>query len=71
MATYELKLYKRSTSKKSLYSFIRTIRLQADSDDAAVEKARTAADPTFGDSDLAILFNERGDIIAQRSLSDV
>ena len=71
MATYELKLYKRSTFKKSQYIFIRTIRLEAESDDAAAEKARTAGDPTFGDSDLAILFNERGDIISQWSLLGV
>ena len=69
MATYELKLYTRSASAKPQYDFVRTVRLEAESDDAAVEKARTAGDPTFGESDLAILFNERGDIISQWSLS--
>ena len=70
MAVYELRLYQRFASEKPLYKLVRVVRLEAETDDAAIEKARTAGEPTFGDSELAILFNERGDIIVQWSLME-
>lgn len=60
VATYTLRLFKRSGSPKNLYHTVQTISIDAASDEEAIEKARVAQIPAWDDSDMALLFTQTG-----------
>jgi hypothetical protein len=60
---YQLRLYKRRPGSMPLHDHVRSVHVEADSDEEAVEQARVAEFPDLL-SDCAIVFNDAGEVIA-------
>jgi hypothetical protein len=69
VTAYQLRLYKRRPGSMPMHDHVRSIRLEAASDEEAVEQARVAE---LSDllSDCAIVFNDAREVIALWNVRD-
>jgi hypothetical protein len=66
---YQLRLYKRRPGSMPLHDHVQSIRLEAASDEEAVEQARVAEVSDL-QSDCAIVFNDASEVIALWNVRD-
>jgi hypothetical protein len=60
MPIFDLRLYKRASSSKTLHILVQQIDIEAENDAEAIAKAKEVRVPTTNDSDFAILFAKDG-----------
>jgi hypothetical protein len=60
---YELRLYKRLPSTKNIHQVVDQYRIEAADDQEAEQIANNTQIPKFDDSDFAILYGPKGEVV--------